>query len=77
MLELSWKLELIGSWNEVEGKSQQISTNSNSYISVNSQPILVVGTKLDVGTKLEVGNKLDIGTKLEAGTKLEVEGEVR
>ena len=41
MLELSWKLELIGSWMEVERKLE-VGTK------------LVVETNLEVGTKMEV-----------------------
>ena len=41
MLELSWKLELIGDWKEVERK-----------LEVGTQ--LVVETNLEVGTKMEV-----------------------
>jgi len=41
MLELSWKLELIGDWKEVERKLE-VGTK------------LVVETNLEVGTKMEV-----------------------
>ena len=41
MLELSWKLELIGGWKEVERKLE-VGTK------------LVVETNLEVGTKMEV-----------------------